>query len=83
MKRGECNYLSKALNSQHSGALAVFVYYDSSSVKIENIIPSGGKYTGGVTVPVILIEKEVGETLVRIYKNNDPIRVKMDIKIVF
>ena len=81
--RGDCNYVTKAKRAQESGALVVFVYHEEYLKNVDNIIPSGEDINESLNVPVILIQKEVGEILKQAYSEGENINAEIDLSPVY
>jgi uncharacterized repeat protein (TIGR01451 family) len=64
IRRGTCNFGTKALNAQNAGATGVVIVNSTADVNIHSFTMNGGADGTQVTVPVVLIGKEDGDSLI-------------------
>ena len=83
VERGQCNYKAKAIQAEESGAAAVLVFHDEFLADVNNIIPSGDHLKNKVNIPVVLIQREVGDIIIEALRNNEKVSVDFDFSIVF
>ena len=83
VERGKCNYKAKAIQAEESGAAAVLVFHDEFLADVNNIIPSGDHLKNKVNIPVVLIQREVGDIIIEALRNNEKVSVDFDFSIVF
>jgi hypothetical protein len=77
--RGECFFTTKAWNAQNAGAAAVLVVDDKDEPLITMDNPEEGKeHLENITIPSVLIKKELGDKLKKSAENGEMLSVLLD-----
>ncbi|MBP7497479.1 MAG: T9SS type A sorting domain-containing protein [Bacteroidales bacterium] len=71
--RGGCNFSLKAYRAQTAGAIGVIIVNNKAGNIIENM--SAGDSSSAITIPVIMISQENGDSLKNFIKRKDTVRV--------
>lgn len=78
-KRGNCPYVTKALNARRAGAAMTIVYLDSQDENARNIIPIAPKNMADNVPPVVVINYEDGVQLkTALNSEKDLVRINVD-----
>lgn len=72
IQRGDCSFLTKVLNAQRAGAVAVIVYQSNSN----GVFSPGG--LANTAIPLVVIGRDNGEALVTHLAANNGARVTLD-----
>lgn len=71
LRRGDCTFVSKVLNAQNAGAIAVIVV---NNVVNQLVTMSGAE--ANITIPAVFVTQEVGEAIIAEMQNG-PVVVKL------